>query len=441
MGKGKGNKNVWMGVGVSTLADSYNAAKEAAERALKKLIKKPVLSFVFYAGNYDPYKISNSLKKSLVDTEFVGGSAPSIFYDEKLFHQGVIVISFYSEFLRAGVASSDSVTKNPFSISKKTTLEALEKIHLDKYIDPYIQFSRIKKGDIRGIIRVPSFMLFVFTRGFKLKNVGREVDIINGVTEVVGQYVPIFGGSLGVPLDKVFNNEDYEIYTLHSGKVMKDGMVVVMVNSGLIYTNTIAHGCEPTDSMGFVTGVELGGYVVSSISNKSPIKWYSEALGINEKEFLKNIMVYTQQHAIAMPDGEGGYVMRAGGIPYKNDKMSFVAPFKLGTPVVLMKCTNPNILKASQELKNDIKLHLGGKNLKPIVVIGTMCASREVILKEETKKELKMLKDTLNLGEIPFVGFYSFGEIGSKIGQACKFNHMTANLFLLYDKLITDLPK
>ena len=430
--------HLYVGIGVSTNKDSYEAGRESAKSAIGYLKgRKPLISYVFYAGDYDPYKLSKGLKEILQDSEFVGGSTPTVFYDDILLHEGVIVISLYSEFLRIGVASSDNVTKNPNSVSKKVTIKALEKINLKGSLNEYLDFWRLKKENIRSVIKIPTFMLMVFTRGFRVKNFGKEVEIISGISEVIGQYAPIFGGSLGVPLEKVFKNIPYDIYTLHSGTVMKDGIVVILVSSGLIYANSIAHGCEPMKYMGLVSGVEMGGHVISTISNKSAVEWYSEALGITKTAFMKNIMEYTQKYPIAMPDGEGGYVMRAGGMPFADEKLMYIAPFKEGTPVVLMSGTDENMLKSAEEIKRDITSHVG-RRIIPKFGFGIICASREIVLKDKTRDDLKRLRQVLRLNNAKFAGFYSFGEIGSKPGRLCKFNHLTSNILLFYDNLITD---
>ncbi len=192
-------KNIFVGVGFSKKDDAFQAGKEAAEIALKKCGKKPILSFVFYVGEYDAYKLSDGVKKILDDSEFVGGSTDALAVEDKLVKKGVIVTSVYSDYLHVGIASVDNVSKDPYGISKKTMLDALSKLTIDKYLDSYLLFTRMKVGNIRGLVKIPSFFVFMFSRGFRLPQMGEETKIIKGIADVVGLHIPIYGGSFGVP--------------------------------------------------------------------------------------------------------------------------------------------------------------------------------------------------------------------------------------------------
>lgn len=422
------------GMGLSKLNDSFKAGYQAAQKAYKAIGRKPTLSFVFYSGDYSPYEINQGVKKVLNNSEYVGGSTDAVIFNDKIVRKGVLVVCIFSPFINVGIASNENVSSNPYEVARKTMLASMNKIKIDSNINPLIQFKRMKKGHVQSLIKLPAFYAFVFRRGFKMPKVGNEVDVIKGIEDVIGQFIPLFGGSLGNDLNKVFTNQPYEIYAFHSGKVLKDGIITLLFNSGLVYANSTAHGCKPTEIIGTITGVEKGGYVVSGISGKKPVIWYADQLNITKKEFLDKQQFYTQRYPLGISDGYGSYVMRAGGVPAPDGKMSYVAPLVKGAPVVLMDANTKKMGAAIDEIKSDIEKNI--PKLTPSLGFAVMCASRRTVLQNKAGTDLKKLRKVF---KYPLFGFYSFGEIGSKSGQICRFNHLCINLFNFYDIPLTEL--
>ena len=257
------------GVGLSLKEDGYEATREAAQKAIAGLGKKtPALSLVFYAGEYDPTAINRALKEVFKGTEFVGGSTDAVIYGGALYAKGIVITSLYSDYVHFGVSSVDNISKSPREIARKTIRKAVSIIHIDHYVDSYMAFTRVKKGNISDLIRMPAFFVFAFTRGFQPTRMGNEDLIIDGIQDELGYYVPIFGGSLGSDMDKVFSNTPYDIVSLHSGKIMKDGLITVFAISDIKYASSYAHGAEALNQLGAVTDVKNGGFVVSKISGK-----------------------------------------------------------------------------------------------------------------------------------------------------------------------------
>lgn len=429
-------KNVYVGTGMSKKDDPYEAGKEAAEMAVNGLNgKKPTISYIFFAGNYDAYKLNDGLKSVLEGTEFVGGSADAVFFEDEVLRSGVVIASIYSNYLHIGIASSDSVSSDPYEIAKKTTVEALEKLSIDKYLDPYLLFTRMRKGSIKWMFKIPSFFVQVFSRGMKLPKMGDETKIIKGIADEIGLNVPIWGGSFGTSLENLFGGKPYEIYAFHSGKVLRDGLVIVINTCSLLYSHSIAHSCKRTDNFGFISKVTSDGYVVSEISGEPVVDWYSKHLKMTKEEFLKNTMTITQRYPLGIPDNFGNFIIRGAGV-HNEGTLAYVAPFMEGWPVYLMDADPKYLMGTSNEISGDIKQY-NKETTKPSICLAVLCASRRAILQEKLNLELKNLKE--NFKGVPIIGFSCFGEIGSKPGLAPGFQHMSSNVFMLYDKLLHEV--
>ena len=436
--EGKTDRKLLIGTGMSTKDSAFEAAKEAAENALKELNgKKPTISYAFFSGDYDPYKLSEGLQSILKGTEFVGGLGDRVIFGNQVIEKGIVVASIQSDFLHVGVASKENVSADPYEIAKKTTKEALSKLTVDNYVDPYLQALRMKGGDIRSIVKIPPYYINVFTKGFQLPKMGEETRIILGISDVVGRQIPIWGGSFETALEKVMTK--YEIYSLHSGKVLKDGLIIVFNSSSLLYGNSIAHGCKKTGEISVITKTSMGGYVVDEISGQKPVDWYAKRLKMDKKDFLGKVMVLglTQRWPLGMPDNLGRFVIRGGGVPI-GDSLAYVAPLIEGAPVYLMDADPKNLFSATEEIIKNIQEYTEETQAPKLLLI-TSCLSRRAVLQKDLEKDLQNI--STSFGNAPLVGFTCSGEIGSKAGDLATFHHVCNNIFAFYDKLLAQQKK
>ncbi len=425
------------GTGMSKNADAYSAAKEAARQALTGLNgKKPTISYVFFAGDYDPYELNKGLMEVLKGTEFIGGLGDRVIYDDQVMEKGVVVASIQSDFLHVGVASTDKASENSFESAQKVTKEALAKLSIDNYIDPYMQALRLKGGDIRGIVKIPPYYIHVFVNGFKLPKMGEENKIILGISNVVGRQVPIWGGSFETALEKVMGK--YEIYSLHSGKVLKDGLIITFTVTSMLYGYSMAHGAKKSGSLDIIEKTSLGGYVVDEISGQKPVDWYSKRLKMGKKKFIDNVMTLglTQRWPIGMVDNLGNVIIRGGGVPTgpKGESLAYVAPLVEGAPIFLMDGNPKNLFDATTQIVDDVQ-HYTEENGKPNLVLITSCLTRRAVMQTQFPNDLRTLKK--GFGGSTLLGFTTSGEIGSKEGDLANCHHLTNNVFVFYNKLLT----
>ena len=280
-----------------------------------------------------------------------------VIYDDQVMEKGVVVASVQSDFLHVGIASTDNASENSLEAAQKVTKEALAKLSIDSYIDPYMQALRLKGGDIRGIVKIPPYYIHVFVNGFKLPKMGEENKIILGISNVVGRQVPIWGGSFETALEKVMTK--YEIYSLHSGKVLKDGLIVSFTVTSMLYGYSMAHGAKKTGPLEVIEKTSLGGYVVDKISGQTPVDWYSKRLKMDKKKFVDNVMTLglTQRWPIGMVDNLGNVIVRGGGVPTgtNSESLAYVAPLVEGAPIFLMDGDPKNLFTATNQIVADVQ--------------------------------------------------------------------------------------
>ncbi len=426
-----------VGSGMSDDVDAYKAAKGAAQQALKGLKgKMPTISYVFFAGDYDPYELTKGLKEVLEDTEFVGGLGGAVIFDDQVRDKGVVVASIQSDFLHVGVASMDNASGDVFSSTQKVAREALSKLSIDSYIDPYMQALRLKGGDIRGIVKIPPYYIHVFLNGFKLPKMGEENKAILGLSEIVGRQVPIWGASFETSLDKIMGK--YDIYSLHSGKVYKDGLIVVFNVTSMLYGYSMAHGAKKKGPLEVISKTSYDGYVVDEISGQSPVDWYAKKLGMDRKKFIDGVMTLgiTQRWPIGMVDNLGNIIVRGGGVPTgpNNQSLGYAAPVIEGAPIFLMDGDPKNLFDATKQIVDDVRQYTE-EDSSPDLVLLASCLTRKGVMQDQFPKDLRNLKD--GFGGAKLVGFTTSGEIGSREGDLANCHHLTDDIFAFYNKLLT----
>ena len=424
------------GGGMSDNADAYTAAKEASQQALAKLKgKKPTISYVFFSGDYDPYELTRGLKEVLGDTEYVGGLGDSVIYDDKILEKGVVVSCVQSDFLHIGVASADGFSDDAFEAARKVAKEALAKLSIDSYVDPYMQALRMKGGNIRGIVKIPPYYVHVFTTGFKLPKMGDENKIISGIADVTGRQIPIWGGAFETSIENF--NKKYEIYSLHSGKVYKDGLIVIFSVTSLLYAYSIAHGAKRVGQLAVVTKTSLDGYVIDEINGMKTVDWYAERLNLSKDKFIDDAVALsiTQRWPLGMVDNLGNVVVRGGGIPTgpNNESLAFAAPVPEGSAIFLMDGDTENLFGASGEISTNINNYIEEK-ADPSMILITSCFTRRNVMKEDFAEDMRKLKKSM--GNPTIVGFTCSGEIGAKEGELANCHHLTDNIFVFYSRLL-----
>ena len=428
-----------VGSGMSKNNDAYHAAKEAAQQALVGLKgNMPRLSYVFFSGDYDPYELTKGLKEILKDTEFIGGLGDRAIYKDQVLEKGVVVASIYSEFLHVGIAYTDDVSKDSFTAAKKVANEALSKLSIDNYIDPYMQALRLKGGNIKGIVKIPPYFIHVFVNGFKLPKMGEENKIILGISEVVGRQIPIWGGSFETALEKVLGK--YEIYSLCSGKVLKDGLIIVFISTSILYGYSLAHGAKKLGALDVIGKTSAGGYVVDEISGEKPVDWYAKKLKMDKKKFMDNIMTLglTQRWPIGMVDNLGNVIIRGGGVPTgpAGESLAYVAPLVEGAPIFLMDGSSKNLFDATDQIVKDIQDYTGERG-SPSLILVTPCLTRRGVMQDQFPEDLRKLKKGFG-DSSELIGFTTSGEIGAKEGDLANCHHLTNNVFMFFNKLLIE---
>ena len=291
--KKSSKKKIFVGIGVSTNKNEFIAAQEAAKKALAKMgVSKPTLSIVYADSRLDAQKIAKGINGVLGTNNWIGCSADTLLSSEGNFlTTGVQVVCLFSEYLHVGIAVSQKYRLNPQKSGYNAIKEAMSKIKIDKYVDPYIQYRRTQTKAYGDIVRTPPFFILMYASGAEYINKkpipGRETEFLEGIFSFTGPNIPVVGASASVNFDNYIKGSGNN-FEFANGKVYRNAAVVVFVISNLYFSYSLQHGYRKSDAMGLITKMDKTGHIIQEINKRPAVEEYARMLGIPKEELIKN---------------------------------------------------------------------------------------------------------------------------------------------------------
>ncbi len=430
-------KNVFAGTGISNDGDSYHAGKAAAQMAVqemeKKGGKKPTFGLIFCSGS--KYGKDKKTIQKLVDgvndvfknlnpkMKWVGCTTAGEISNYGVTEGSCVALCLSSDYLHIGVGIGEGVTKTPLECGKKATKMALKDLSVDKLIHAYISYLTNKLKDPNELVKINPYCVLNITAGnSKTRNI-RTDDVITGIKEVVGYRIPIVGGSAG---DDLRLEGTYEFA---NGKVYEDSVITTIIMSDVKFSYVSKHGYCPTSNVFLVSKTK--GDIILELNGKPALEEYAKALNMNIEDVRKNIFGIGMQFPFGFSDVEGQYIIKAPGIVIENGLLC-AAKVPQNTILSIMKANKEDLLRATKEAIEETKNVLNGKLAFGFIA---NCAMRKLLLREGLKDEFKIIQQ--KLGDTPFIGFYTYGEVAATKGAVSMQQNIQFNFFLLSDDLIT----
>lgn len=231
---------------------------------------------------------------------------------------------------------------------------------------------------------------------------GAEERLIRGVEQVVGR-APMIGGSAAD------NSLEGKWKQFANGEVLTDSVVV-----GLIYASGpvgVAYGgCyRRTNRHGIITKIRDRRTIVK-IDGRPALDVYAEWRGMKQEDLLGGkILGASITHPLGIRDAYGGlWWIRHPMNAADDGSISTGSDLAEGTAVVLMEATLDEIAKGAPEIASAAAGKVEGG---AAAVILAHCGGRALGLGPE-RMEAVAAEIKSSLGQVPFVGFCTFGEQG-----------------------------
>ncbi len=390
------------GVGMSHHHNPKQAGKEAVEQALKTgLIRTPDFVFLFASVGYNQEVLIDAVNRAS------GGAPLSGCSGEGIISLGEADESNFSVAAMA-IQSDELIFKNAYATGLKQNSELCGE--------------NMARDLIEGV-NSETIGMFVFADGLTL-NFDQFKDALEGHLKP-DRFIPMFGGL------SADNWEMKQTYQYFNNRVLSDGAVCTLMSGKARIAWVVSHGCVPIGAEHEVTRCE--GNTIYEIDSMPVLEVFKEYL---DEEEINNwsravVNLCLGFKAPATMDGYDEYLIRF--MPTKDDEKGCITistETENGTKFWMTRRDQEKIANGVRNAASLIKEAIGNQTIK--MVFHFDCAGRgKVVFRDLQKNQLlKELQDKLGRS-IPWIGFYTLGEIGP-VGNQNHFHNYTAIISAIY---------
>jgi len=379
------------GYGWSVNGDESQAVEEAVSMMKAKLEKSPDFAFLFSSIGYGEEKLLQEINELLPGTKIYGGTSCLGPMTADGFHVGekasLAIMGISSEKIAWGVGGADLDKLSPREAGKEAVLGAIESAGKEKTEKPNIVF----------ITAAP----------------GMEETILKGIEDIVGKEVPIFGGSSG-------DNEIIgEWRQFVNDKVYSNGLALAVAYTDLKVSYFYEAGYPVTEQKGTVTKAE--GRIIYEIDGRPAAEVYNEWTGdifaqqLAEPGKVWGILAEATFYPIAK-------VLRAPGVePFylavhpldirPDHSLGVFADMADGDEIVLLHGDWEILLNRFRTTPMKTLETFKLKKGEGLFALYTYCAGTMLAIPEEERPKMSLLVKEV-IGDVPFIGNFTFGEQG-----------------------------
>ena len=393
----------FVGVGHSTHRNPAEAGRQAARAALVQAgIEVPDFVLVFATVGYNQQLLLDAIRAETSGAPLSGCSG-----------EGVITRDTVAETNFAVCVLTVSSDELRFHNARVTGIDQLADLGGGALAE---QLKPLVGEDALGCFVLADGLVFnfdPFLAAFEA-TMGREVPL------------PVFGG---LAAD---NWASLKTYQYHNGEIFSDGVCCVLVSGRGGIAWGVTHGCLPVGTKRTITRCRGNViYEIDGIPALDAMKDYLEpdwtsqwtkaspnlCLGFKTPErFRAGYEEYVIRYMIAKDDQEGSVTIQSEVTD--------------GTELWIVRRDKELITNGLQAISSQIRGRLG--DAKPKFVLQFECVGRGkvVFLESEKLALIKALQREFD-EEVPWIGFYSFGEIGP-IVDSNSFHNFTAVVAAVY---------
>ncbi len=361
------------GVGRSNNKNSFEAGQEACREALEEVGGGSDLFIVFSSVAFDQEKMLEGVSSIAEDAMVVGcsDSGEIISEGELAYSENVVVMAYKLDGQSVFSAKGEGADKNSFKAGKEMAKNLK------------------KKGD-------PS-LLIVLTDGLPENG----ADIVRGIQDVLGDDFPIMGGAAG---DDFKFEKTFQYY---GGEVLTGTVVGIGIKTDIAFGRGVKHGWKPIGVPMEVTKAE--GAVLKEVDGKPALTIYEDYFGKKAEELIEEPiakMAYTYPLGMSV-EGKEEFLIRDVVVANKNKEITVAAEIPEGTEIRLMLGDRKRAVTAARQATENALEELDGE---PKAALVFNCMARNKLLGRNKAEEIEAIQKVLGK-DVPFIGFYTYGEI------------------------------
>lgn len=387
------------GTGYSRQRNADRAAREAVEKALVMLgPEKPEMVFLFATIGYDQPTLVKAAFEAAGRVPLTGCSAEGVIArdiaDESNFAVTVMIVG------GGKIDWHNGLIEGAGADSERSGIEL---------------GSRLKT-----VVGDDTRLLFLFPDGITSSFDPLRRGLENGLG--LGRFLPIVGGAAGD------NWAVRQTWQFCNDRAVNDGVAWALLSGPVRIEATFTHGCEPIGALRTITRSE--GTRIYEIDHQPVFKVLEEYMpGIRPIDLEESLIGLSfgipAPEYIRAHDPTTDLVIARFTAPNDNPEAGHLATFieiPQGTPLWITRRDREKIMRGAERIMTSLKQRLGEK--EPEFVLQFDCAGRgKRVFREDEKKELLQVFQRPFSAEVPWIGFYTYGEIAPAAGHNCFHNY------------------
>ena len=243
---------------------------------------------------------------------------------------------------------------------------------------------------------------------------GAEEDVLAGIEDVVGEDVPIIGGSAAD------NSVAGDWFVFDAVQSATSGVVVSVLFPSVPISFAYQNGYSPTDNAGTVTKID--GRKLIEIDHKPAMDVYSEWTGgavRNSKDtpegaaILSDSTMWPLGREIGEPGDIPFHLLAHPAVAHVDGSMDLFASVDEGERVILMHGTRKGLVERAGRVSDLRVRQRDDLSKQPLGALMIYCGGCMLSVREQLGEVVGGVNDAL--GGAPFLGAFTFGEQGNLI--------------------------
>ncbi len=395
--------SIQAGVGMSHHRNPMVAGQEAAKKALEAAgIDKPDFVFLFATTSYNQEALLHAVRKATHGAPLCGCSGEGVIAmgeaDESNFSVGVMAM--HSDQLRFSHGLGAGLKEDPTGAGRAIAQAIQPEVNPD------------------------TLALFLFPDGMTV-NFDRLLAGLEGQLNL-DHLLPLFGGTAAGTWNIT------PVYQYHNDQAISDGVAWALLSGEAHIAWAVNHNCVPIGLEYKVTRSERN--VIYEIDGRPALEIVRDYLTDEQMtDWPRVVMSFPLGFKVSGHTQDyGEYIIRAM-IGLRDDVTGSVTiPTEVseGTSIWLTRRDYEKLASGVEQAADEIKTRLGDNPAR--LVFQFDCAGRgNMFLREQQKLELlETLRGQIG-PDVPWLGFYTLGEIAPVAGHNC-FHNYTVVLTAIY---------
>lgn len=244
---------------------------------------------------------------------------------------------------------------------------------------------------------------------------GNGCAIIDGITSVLGDHIPVTGGAAGD------NGQFIKTLQFGGGRIYTDAVCGIAFYGDFQIGTGLDSGWTPIGVPKQVT--KARGRIVYELNGEPALNVYERFLGNHAHKLPAIGVEYPlgfKKPSISV-NQEDLYILRATmSVDRKARSITFAGEIPEGALVNLTCGDNASVLEAAETAARQARSAFG--DVTPGIIFCYSCMARKIVLGSHTEEEIKRVQAEFG-SQVPLIGFYTYGEFCPAGGTASNHLH------------------